>query len=206
MNAKLLFLVAAMIVVVVASNFMVNYPFQVTIGGYNFADLLTWGAFTYPVAYLVTDLTNRTFGPGKARIVAFFGFAAAVILSAWLVNVRIAVASGTAFLVSQFLDIYVFNKLREKVWWRAPLTSSFFGSLIDTAIFFSLAFAASFTLLGPSDGFFTEATPLLGLFTVEFPRWVSFALGDLGVKLLVALALLIPYGALRSIFAKAQPA
>ena len=197
-NVVLFALVAAMVVIVVASNFLVQFPVQVMIGTYNLADILTWGAFTYPAAFLITDLTNRTYGPSKARSVVIVGFVVAVALSAFLAPVRIAIASGTAFLVAQLLDVFVFNRLRQGAWWRAPLVSSFFGSSLDTVLFFSLAFAASFVLLGPNEPYLIESAPLLGLFATEVPRWVSLAVGDFAVKTLVALAMLVPYGVLRS--------
>jgi len=196
-NHTMIALAVAMILIVVASNYLVQFPVQWVIGGYNLADILTWGAFTYPIAFLVTDLTNRSFGPAKARIVVIVGFAVAVALSALLVSTRIAIASGTAFLLAQLLDVFVFNKLRGGVWWQAPIVSSTFGSLVDTALFFTLAFAASFALLGPSVPFLVENTPLLGLFSAEFPRWVSLAVGDFVVKMIVAIILLVPYGVLR---------
>ncbi len=204
-NKTMIFLIAAMITIVVASNYLVQFPVEVLIGGYNFADILTWGAFTYPAAFLVTDLTNRTFGPGKARLVVIVGFGVAVVLSAQLGPVRIAIASGTAFLVAQLLDVFVFNKLRQGLWWRAPIISSTFGSVLDTALFFSLAFAASFAVLGPSVPYLVENAPLLGLFATEVPRWVSLAAGDFVVKMLVAVAMLVPYSLLRNKFSKFQP-
>ncbi len=197
--------VAAMIIIVVASNYLVQFPVQVMIGNYNLADILTWGAFTYPAAFLITDLTNRTFGPSKARSVVIVGFVVAVVLSAFLAPVRIAIASGTAFLVAQMLDVFVFNRLRGGKWWRAPLMSSFIGSSLDTVLFFSLAFAAMFVALGPNEPYLIESAPLLGLFATEVPRWVSLAVGDFTVKSLVALAMLVPYGALRHAISKYQP-
>ena len=190
--------IAAMCAVVAASNVLVQYPVNLTIAGLSLANLFTWGAFTYPAAFLFTDLTNRQFGPAKARLVVAAGFVLAVVLSWWLSQPRIAIASGSAFLVAQLLDVYVFDRLRAKVWWRAPLTSSFLGSAIDTVLFFSLAFAASFTFLGPNDDFaLTSAPLLLGLFAAEAPRWVSWALGDFAVKLAMALIMLAPYGLAR---------
>ena len=152
--------VVAMAVIVVASNILVQYPVN---------DWLTWGAFTYPLAFLVTDLANRRLGPAAARRVVYLGFALAVICSIWLATPRIALASGTAFLVAQLLDVLLFDRLRQGTWWRAPLVSSAVASTIDTALFFSLAFA------------------LTGL------PWIGWALGDLGVKLAVALAMLVPF-------------
>ena len=150
----------AMVVVVSASNFLVQIPIN---------DWLTWGAFTYPVAFLVTDLTNRRFGPQRARQVMWVGFCLAVVLSIYLAGPRIAVASGMAFLAAQSLDIVVFNRLRTGSWWRAPLVSSTLGSSLDTLIFFSLAFAGT------------------GL------PWHTLALGDLAFKLAMALAMLVPF-------------
>jgi uncharacterized PurR-regulated membrane protein YhhQ (DUF165 family) len=152
--------VAAMAAIVAASNYFVQFPIN---------DWLTWGAFTYPVSFLVTDLTNRTYGPARARRVVYVGFGLAVILSIWLATPRIALASGTAFLAAQLADVYIFNRLRRLPWWQAPLISSVLASTLDTALFFSLAFAG------------------LGL------PWVTWALGDLGVKFAVAGAMLIPF-------------
>jgi uncharacterized PurR-regulated membrane protein YhhQ (DUF165 family) len=157
-----------MVATVVASNILVQYPFT----PFGLGDLLTWGAFTYPFAFLVTDLTNRWFGPVKTRRVVYVGFAIAVLLSVWLSEPRIALASGTAFLCAQLLDVTLFNRLRAGSWWRAPLVSSSIGSALDTAIFFSIAFAGS------------------GL------PWTTWALGDFSVKLLVAIASLLPYASL----------
>jgi uncharacterized PurR-regulated membrane protein YhhQ (DUF165 family) len=185
-----------MTLVVVASNILVQYPLSGTLFGINLGDLLTWGAFTYPIAFLITDLTNRQFGPSAARRVVFAGFVVGVTLSFWTSIPRIAIASGSAYIVGQLLDISVFNRLRRQSWWRAPLAGSIAGSVLDTALFFSLAFAATFAFIGPNDAFAIETAPLFGLFTTEAPRWVSWALGDLTVKVLVGLVLLLPYGAL----------
>ena len=188
----------AMAAVVVLSNVLVQYPVQATLGGVNLADTLTWGAFTYPAAFLVTDLANRRLGPAVARRVVVVGFALAVVLSIMLATPRIAIASGTAFLVAQMLDVSVFDRLREGQWWRAPLVSSFLGSVIDTVLFFALAFAPVFAALdfGGKDGSLPFPTPLLGL-GPEVPLWTSLALGDFLAKCLVALAMLVPYRALR---------
>lgn len=191
--------VAMMTLVVVASNFLVQYPLPGSIAGMQLGDLLTWGAFSYPIAFLVTDLTNRQFGPQVARKVVVAGFAVAVVLSVLVATPRIAIASGSAFLLGQFLDISLFNKLRAQSWWRAPLVGSLVGSLLDTTIFFSVAFAAIFVFIGPNDGFALENAPLLGLLSTEAPRWISWALGDLIVKIIVGIALLLPYGALMSV-------
>ncbi|WP_235830287.1 queuosine precursor transporter [Algihabitans albus] len=155
--------IAAMAVVVTASNILVQYPLN---------DWITWGAFTYPIAFLVTDLANRALGPAQARRVVYAGFALAVVLSILLADPRIALASGSAFLVAQLLDVTIFDRLRKAAWWQAPLASSTLGSVTDTALFFSLAFAGT------------------GL------PWVTWAIGDLGVKLAMALVLLIPFRAL----------
>ena len=175
--------IAAMAVLVTASNILVQYP----VGPF-----LTWGAFTYPFAFLVTDLSNRRFGPGVARRVVIAGFVVAVALSLWLATPRIALASGTAFLTAQLLDVAVFDRLRAGRWWRAPLVSSLLGSALDTAIFFSLAFSASLAFGFGVDGWAVEAAPLLG-FGPPAPFWVSLAVGDFIVKLLIALAALGPY-------------
>jgi uncharacterized integral membrane protein (TIGR00697 family) len=202
--------VAAMAVVVVASNILVQFPVQGTLGQLSLADILTWGAFTYPFAFLVTDLANRRYGPLFARRVVFVGFMLAVTCSIifppllfrlGLIEfdtaagrvVRIAIASGTAFLVAQLLDVTVFNWLRRQTWWRAPIFGTLAGSVVDTMIFFSVAFAAAFSFIGPQDAFALEAAPLFGSFATEAPRWLSWALGDLALKLLIAVFALIPY-------------
>lgn len=188
--------IALMTAVVVASNVLVQFPVQGTLGAINLADLLTWGAFTYPFAFLVTDLTNRQYGPGRARIVALCGFVVGVALSWYLSLPRIAIASGLAFLLGQLLDISVFNRLRRQTWWQAPLAGSVLGSVLDTALFFSFAFAPAFSFFGPDDAYAIESAPVLGVLATQAPRWISWALGDLSVKMLFALVLLLPYGAL----------
>lgn len=157
---KMFWAITAMMLVVASSNYLVQFPI---------GDYLTWGAFTYPFAFLVTDLTNRLLGPQCARQVVYIGFALGVALSFYLATPRIALASGTAFLVGQLLDITVFNRLRGLNWWKAPLFASAAGSVIDTALFFSLAFAG------------TEL------------NWLALAAGDLCVKLALALMLLAPF-------------
>ncbi|MCF6368789.1 queuosine precursor transporter [Rhizobium halophilum] len=194
-----------MAAIVVASNFFVQFPLSGTLFGINLGDLLTWGAFTYPVAFLVTDLTNRQFGPSIARRVVLAGFVVGVGLSFWTAMPRIAVASGTAFLFGQLLDISVFNRLRRQTWWHAPLAGSLVGSAIDTALFFSLAFAPAFSVLGPNEPFAIEWAPILGVLSTEAPRWTSWALGDLGVKILVGIVMLLPYGALMSVLKPMPP-
>jgi hypothetical protein len=175
--------IAAMAVVVTASNILVQHPFN---------DWLTWGAFTYPLAFLVTDLSNRWMGPAPARRVVVAGFVLAVALSIWLATPRIAIASGTAFLVAQLLDVAVFDRLRGGRWWRAPLVSSVFGSAVDTALFFSLAFAPAFAFLGAEARWAAERVPLLGA-GPETALWISLAVGDFGVKIALALIALIPF-------------
>ena len=181
-----------MTVIVVASNILVQYPVN---------DWLTWGAFTYPVAFLVTDLVNRRFGPSAARRVVYVGFALAVALSIALATPRIAIASGTAFLLAQLLDVRVFDRLRAGAWWRAPLVSSTLGSAFDTAVFFTLAFSATAGGLGPTEDWAIAPAPLLGV-GPSAPFWVSLAVGDFGVKMLIALAALGPYRALSGAFAR----
>jgi uncharacterized PurR-regulated membrane protein YhhQ (DUF165 family) len=151
---------AAMVLIVVSSNVLVQYPLS---------DWLTWGAITYPFSFLVVDLANRYHGPRMARRIVYVGFAVALLLSAWLATPRIAVASGTAFLCAELLDVTIFNRLRRRAWWKPPLVSTLFASVLDTAIFFTLAFAGT-----------------------DMP-WVTLALGDLGVKLAIALFALVPF-------------
>ena len=194
-----------MTLVVVASNFLVQFPVSGTLFGIALGDLLTWGAFTYPVAFLVTDLTNRQFGPSMARRVVLAGFVVGVALSFVTSMPRIAIASGSAYLLGQLLDIAVFNRLRRQSWWRAPLVGSLIGSALDTAIFFSFAFAAMFVVFGPNDPFALESAPILGVFAAEAPRWISWAIGDFSVKIIVGLVMLLPYGALMSLL-KPMPA
>ena len=150
----------AMSAIVLVSNILVQFPLN---------PWLTWGAFSYPVAYFVTDVCNRTSGPALARRVAWVGFSVGLILSALFAPVRIAFASGAAFIISQLLDVAVFNRLRRASWWKAPLFGSAAASIVDTSIFFGVAFAGS-----------TMA-------------WLPLAAGDLGIKLFMALALLPPY-------------
>jgi queuosine precursor transporter len=198
-------LLLAMTLVVVASNKLVQYPVQGMIGGINLADLLTWGAFTYPLAFLVTDLANRSFGPGIARRIIIAGFIIAVAISFYYSTPRIAIASGTAFLIGQLLDVSVFNRLRDGIWWIAPFIASVLGSILDTAIFFSLAFAPAFSVIGPNDPFALEAAPLFGVMASEAPRFVSWALGDLCVKLVIAALALAPYRLLMNRLVPWQP-
>lgn len=176
--------IAAMTLVVVASNILVQFPFQ----PFGLGDYLTWGAFTYPVSFLVTDLTNRRYGPRLARGVVAAGFVIAVALSVWLATPRIALASGTAYLVGQLLDISVFNRLRRETWWHAPLAGSLIGSALDTALFFSIAFAGVADMSAP-----------VSLAGFAMPLWVSLAICDFGVKVTLALLALVPYGALLNV-------
>lgn len=187
--------VIAMAVVVTASNILVQYP----LGGF-----LTWGALTYPFAFLVTDLSNRLGGPAVARKVVLAGFAVGVVCSLIgtqiegelgpLVTFRIALGSGLAFLCAQLLDITVFNRLRSRAWWTAPLVSTLASSTLDTAIFFTVAFSAALSALEPGNdvSWAAEAMPLLGL-GPEVPFWVSLAVADWLVKLLLALVALVPF-------------
>jgi queuosine precursor transporter len=196
--------VAAMAIIVAVSNVLVQYPFE----HLGLGEILTWGAFTYPVAFLVNDLTNRRFGPIAARRVVLAGFVIAVALSVWLATPRIAIASGTAFLAAQLLDTAVFDRLRGKAWWQAPFVSTLVGSALDTVLFFGLAFSATFAgidaFFGMEDGSLAFGVPFMG---GEAPLWVSLALGDFGVKILIGLAMLAPYGALLSVLKPtAQPA
>jgi uncharacterized PurR-regulated membrane protein YhhQ (DUF165 family) len=188
--------VLLMTIVVVGSNFLVQFPLDITIAGVNLSDLLTWGAFSYPVAFLVTDLTNRQFGPKAARKVVFCGFVVGVGLSFVLSEPRIAIASGSAYLAGQLLDISLFNRLRRQAWWHAPLVGSLVGTALDTVMFFSFAFAPFFVFLGPNIPFALQQAPILGMFAEQAPRWISWALGDFAVKTIVGFAMLLPYGAL----------
>ncbi|MET0747154.1 MAG: queuosine precursor transporter [Rhizobium sp.] len=200
----LLIYIALMTLVVVASNFLVQFPLNGEIAGIKLGDILTWGAFTYPVAFLITDLTNRQFGPTIARRVMLAGFVVGIAMSFFSSVPRIAIASGAAYLAGQLLDIALFNRLRRQAWWRAPLVGSLIGSLLDTVMFFSLSFAAFFVFLGDNTPFALEQAPILGIFTVEAPRWISWAIGDFSVKLIVGLVMLLPYGALMNVLKPTQ--
>lgn len=187
--------ILAMAAIVVASNILV----QVLFGQW-----LTWGAFTYPFAFLVTDLTNRLQGPAAARKVVVAGFVVGVICSLIgtqimgefgpLVTLRIAIGSGLAFLVAQLMDVSVFNHLRVGSWWRAPLVSTLIGASLDTAIFFSVAFSAALIFLEPANdvSWAGEVLPLLGL-GPDVPLWVSLATADWLVKLSLAIVALVPF-------------
>jgi uncharacterized integral membrane protein (TIGR00697 family) len=194
---KLLPGILAMATVVVASNVLVQFLF---------GNWLTWGAFTYPIAFLITDLMNRIYGVAAARRVVFVGFVVGIICSLIgsqimleygpAVPLRIAVASAIAFLTAQLLDVSIFDRLRAGVWWKAPLVSTLVGSVVDTALFFTIAFSASVTLFGAGAdaaiNWSWEAVPLLGQGPV-LPLWVSLAIADWGVKLGVALVALVPF-------------
>ena len=214
MLARFLAAVAAMVVVVAASNILVLYPLQVQLGSINLADLLTWGAFTFPFAFLVTDLANRYDGARQARLVALAGFVVGLGVSFYLsfnplpwnaggaaaTTQRIATASAAAFIMGQLLDISIFSRLRASTaWYLPPLLGSLFGSMIDTAIFFTIAFAPALAgidaLFGLPDGSLGFPAPWLGV-GPEVPLWVSLASGDFLVKFLAALLLLAPYRAL----------
>ena len=173
--------ILAMAAVIALSNFAVQYPIR----QFGLADYLTWGALTYPLVFLVTDLTNRRFSAEFTRRVVFVGFALAVVISVWLATPRIALASGSAFLLGQLLDITVFNWLRRQAWWRAPLAGSLIGSALDTAIFFTMAFVGDPAMSDP-----------VTYGAITAPLWMGLAFFDFCVKVLMALLLLIPYGAL----------
>ena len=171
---KKIFLILSFLmgVVVLASNYLVQFP----INYYGLNEILTYGAFSYPIAFLITDLANRSFGKVIARKIVYIGFAIGISFTllfstnfADLISIRIAIGSGTAFLVAQLLDVQIFDKLRQKKWFVAPLTSSLIGSTVDTFIFFSISFYAT------------------GI------PWITLAFGDLAVKLFIALAMLIPF-------------
>ena len=172
MNRLLLVLSFVMGAVVLTSNYLVQFPIK----HYGLGEVLTYGAFSYPIAFLITDLANRYYGKIIARKIVYIGFVIGIVFTLFfstnfedLISVRIAIGSGTAFLVAQLLDIQIFDKLRKNKWFVAPLTSSLIGSIIDTFLFFSISFYAT------------------GI------PWVTLSLGDLTVKVLVALLMLIPF-------------
>ena len=187
--------ILAMAAVVVASNILVQFLF---------GQWLTWGAFTYPIAFLVTDLMNRLYGKSAARQVVFAGFAVGLICSfigtqimgefGPLVTWRIAVGSGLAFLTAQLLDVSIFDRLRAGAWWRAPLASTLVGSSVDTALFFTIAFSGTLSFLEPANdvSWAGEMLPILGAGPVA-PLWVSLAVADWMVKLGLAIVALIPF-------------
>jgi uncharacterized PurR-regulated membrane protein YhhQ (DUF165 family) len=191
--------ITAMALVVLASNILVQYP--VTFGG--LGDYLTWGAFSYPAAFLVTDLSNRRFGASGARRIVYAGFVLAVLLSAMFATPRIAIASGAAFLVAQLLDIAIFARLRDKAWWMPPFVSSVVSSGLDTAIFFSFAF-----FCGVVPGFGMTISDGLAAFgiadqCVALP-WVNLAVADYLVKLALAALAIAPYGALLAVIRREE--
>ena len=172
MNKLFLLLSFFMGVVVLSSNYLVQFPIKY----YGLEEILTYGAFTYPIAFLITDLANRSYGKFIARKIVYIGFAIGVSFTLLfstnftdLISVRIAIGSGTAFLVAQLIDVQIFDKLRKKSWFVAPLTSSFIGSTVDTFLFFSISF-----------------------YGTGMP-WITLSLGDLMVKIFVALIMLIPF-------------
>ncbi|MDB6178889.1 queuosine precursor transporter [Paracoccus sp. Z330] len=179
--------ILAMAAIVVASNILVQF----VIG-----DWLTWGAFTYPFAFLVTDVMNRVYGAAPARRIVLAGFVVGVVCSLIAAGfdkttLRIAIASGTGFLTAQLLDVAIFDMLRKARWWVAPLASTLVGSAVDTALFFGIAFSAAL----PADintGWANEAVPLLGFGPVTM-LWVSLATADWLVKLTLALLALVPF-------------
>ena len=170
---KFFFILAFLMALVVSlSNYFVQFP----VNYFGFQDLLTYGAFTYPVAFLITDLSNRRYGKNIAKKIVYLGFGLGVFLTLYfstnysdLISIRIAIGSGTAFLFAQLVDVNVFDKLRNKIWFVAPLTSSLIGSTIDTFLFFSISFYGT------------------GI------SWLTLSFGDLFVKVFVALLMLIPF-------------
>ena len=172
MNKLFLLLSLIMGVVVLASNYLVQFP----INYYGLEELLTYGAFSYPVAFLITDLANRSFGKIVARKIVYIGFTIGILFTLIfstnftdLISIRIAIGSGTAFIIAQLLDVQIFDHLRKRKWYIAPLTSSLIGSTVDTFLFFSISF-----------------------YGTGIP-WITLSLGDLTVKIFVALVMLIPF-------------
>ena len=172
MNRLFILLSFIMGVIVLASNYLVQFPIQY----YGLEKILTYGAFSYPIAFLITDLANRSYGKLVARKIVYLGFTIGIVFTLFfstnyedLISVRIAIGSGTAFIVAQLLDVQIFDQLRKKVWFIAPLTSSLIGSTVDTFLFFSISF-----------------------YGTGIP-WVTLSLGDLGIKIFVALLMLIPF-------------
>lgn len=196
--------VIAMAAIVVASNILVQFLF---------GQWLTWGAFTYPLAFLVTDVMNRVYGVKAARKVVFAGFVTGILCSfigtqimgefGPLVTLRIALGSGIAFLTAQMLDVTIFDRLRSGAWWRAPVVSTVIGSSVDTVFFFTIAFSSSLIFLEPTNdvSWANEALPLLGAGPVA-PLWMSLAVADWMVKLSLALIALVPF---RLIVTKLSP-
>ena len=171
---KKLFLILSLLMgaVVLASNYLVQFPIKY----YGLDEVLTYGAFSYPIAFLITDLANRSYGKVVARKIVYIGFFTGIIFTLFfstnfsdLISIRIAIGSGTAFIIAQLLDVNIFDYLRKKRWYVAPITSSFIGSTVDTFLFFSISF-------------YGTGVP-----------WVTLSLGDLAVKILVAIIMLIPF-------------
>ena len=178
MENRLFFILAFLMAsVVTLSNYLVQFP----VNYIGLQDLLTYGAFSYPIAFLITDLSNRRYGKNTAKKIVYWGFALGVFLTLYFstnysnfISIRIAIGSGTAFLVAQLIDVNIFDRLRKKIWFTAPLVSSLIGSSIDTFLFFSIAFYG------------TEV------------NWITLSIGDLFVKIFVALVMLIPFRILLS--------
>ena len=195
MKRSLLPGIVAMAIVVVASNILVQHLF---------GQWLTWGAFTYPFAFLVNDLTNRFQGPAAARRVVLAGFATGVVCSLIgtqingefgpLVTLRVALGSGAAFLAAQMLDVALFDRMRNGTWWKAPLFSPLIGSTLDTAIFFTIAFSGALSFIEPASDVSWAGIPLplLGVGPMV-PLWISLATADWLVKLVIALVALVPF-------------
>jgi len=195
MRERLMIGIIAMAAIVVASNILVQYLM---------GNWLTWGALTYPLAFLVTDLMNRLYGASAARKVVLVGFAVGLVCSLIgtqiigefgpLVSLRVALGSGVAFLMAQMLDVAIFDQLRRGKWWQAPVVSSLIGSAVDTALFFTIAFSAVMTFIAPQVdvGWANEAVPLLGVGPV-MPLWVSLAVADFMVKIAIAIIALVPF-------------
>ena len=183
MNRIFLLLSFLMGIIVLASNYLVQFPIKY----YGLEQILTYGAFSYPIAFLITDLANRSYGKIVARKIVYIGFGIGISFTllfstnfADLISIRIAIGSGTAFLIAQLLDVQIFDRLRKKDWFIAPLTSSLIGSTVDTFLFFSISFYAT------------------GI------PWVTLSLGDLAVKIFVALVMLIPFRLLLGTFKAAK--
>ena len=179
MNKLLLLLSVLMGVVVLLSNYLVQFPIKY----YGLEKILTYGAFTYPIAFLITDLANRSYGKLVARKIVYIGFIIGITFTLFfstnfsdLISIRIAIGSGTAFMVAQLLDVKIFDQLRKEKWFVAPLTSSFIGSIVDTFLFFSISF-------------YGTGVP-----------WITLSFGDLIVKFLIALIMLIPFRLLLNTF------
>ena len=179
MNKLLLLLSVLMGVVVLSSNYLVQFPIKY----YNLEEILTYGAFTYPIAFLITDLANRSYGKLVAKKIVYIGFIIGIAFTLFfsinfsdLISVRIAIGSGTAFIIAQLLDVKIFDQLRNKKWFVAPLTSSFIGSIVDTFLFFSISF-----------------------YGTGIP-WITLSFGDLVIKILVTLIMLIPFRLLLNTF------